>query len=56
MIKFQKTSNDMIEFRPLQGKLEIIQGDVLKTSLPYFDVCVANLPYKVNDAKFNDLF
>ena len=22
-------------------------GDVLKTDLPYFDVCVANLPYQV---------
>jgi hypothetical protein len=22
-------------------------GDVLKTDLPFFDVCVANLPYQV---------
>lgn len=23
-------------------------GDVLKTELPYFDVCVANLPYQIS--------
>lgn len=29
-------------------KLHVIVGDVLKTDLPYFDVCVANLPYQVS--------
>ena len=33
------------------SKLEIIVGDVLKTELPYFDVCVANIPYQVTDAR-----
>lgn len=28
--------------------LQIIHGDVLKVELPYFDVCVANLPYQIS--------
>ena len=28
--------------------LQVIQGDVLKVDLPYFDVCVANLPYQIS--------
>lgn len=31
----------------LQNKLEIRVGDVLKNELPFFDVCVANMPYQV---------
>jgi len=30
--------------------LQIIFGDVLKIDLPYFDVCVANLPYQISSA------
>ncbi|NXU54790.1 DIM1 transferase, partial [Turnix velox] len=30
----------------LANKLEIKVGDVLKTDLPFFDACVANLPYQ----------
>jgi 18S rRNA (adenine1779-N6/adenine1780-N6)-dimethyltransferase len=30
------------------NRLKIIVGDVLKTELPYFDVCVANLPYQIS--------
>lgn len=33
--------------RCLANKLEIKVGDVLKTDLPFFDTCVANLPYQV---------
>jgi len=29
-------------------KLSIIHGDVLKVELPYFDVCVANIPYNIS--------
>jgi len=29
-------------------KLTIIHGDVLKIDLPYFDVCVANIPYQIS--------
>ena len=32
---------------PLQSKLQIKVGDVIKTDLPFFDVCVANVPYQV---------
>lgn len=31
-----------------EKNLQIIQGDVLKVELPYFDVCVANLPYQIS--------
>uniref|UniRef100_A0A8B9RGH1 rRNA adenine N(6)-methyltransferase n=1 Tax=Astyanax mexicanus TaxID=7994 RepID=A0A8B9RGH1_ASTMX len=36
-----------VQCTPLQSKLQILIGDVLKTELPFFDVCVANLPYQV---------
>uniref|UniRef100_A0A0D6QU24 rRNA adenine N(6)-methyltransferase n=1 Tax=Araucaria cunninghamii TaxID=56994 RepID=A0A0D6QU24_ARACU len=29
-------------------RLQVIQGDVLKSELPYFDVCVANIPYQIS--------
>ena len=32
---------------PLQHKLHLVMGDVLKADLPFFDVCVANMPYQV---------
>ncbi|GMH39959.1 hypothetical protein BSKO_07863 [Bryopsis sp. KO-2023] len=32
----------------LGSKLEIIRGDVLRVDLPYFDVCVANIPYNIS--------
>lgn len=32
-------------------KLQIISGDVLKVTLPYFDVCVANIPYYVKPCR-----
>ncbi len=31
-----------------QPKLKLIQGDVLKTTFPYFDLCVANIPYQIS--------
>ncbi|KAK7508155.1 hypothetical protein BaRGS_00000394 [Batillaria attramentaria] len=33
---------------PMASKLQMIVGDVLKTDLPFFDVCVANLPYQIS--------
>ena len=27
---------------------QIIQGDVMKQGLPYFDICVANIPYQIS--------
>ncbi|NXL38845.1 DIM1 transferase, partial [Glaucidium brasilianum] len=32
----------------LANKLEIKVGDILKTDLPFFDACVANLPYQIS--------
>lgn len=37
-----------VQGSPVASKLQIIQGDVLKADLPYFDVCVANLPYQIS--------
>lgn len=33
---------------PQQQKLQILLGDVLKSDLPFFDVCVANMPYQIS--------
>lgn len=40
-------------FKRVQGsekesRLNLIQGDVLKHKLPYFDICVANTPYQIS--------
>ena len=32
----------------VQSKLQILIGDVLKVDLPYFDLCVANVPYQIS--------
>lgn len=38
-----------IQGTPLQKKLNLIIGDILKVDpLPYFDICVANLPYQIS--------
>ncbi|XP_024521712.1 ribosomal RNA small subunit methyltransferase [Selaginella moellendorffii] len=37
-----------VQGTPQANHLQIIQGDVLKTELPYFDVCVANIPYQIS--------
>ncbi|EDQ87015.1 uncharacterized protein MONBRDRAFT_27741 [Monosiga brevicollis MX1] len=33
---------------PLHRKLHLVMGDVLKADLPFFDVCVANMPYQIS--------
>lgn len=30
------------------SKLQVMVGDVLKSDLPFFDICVANLPYQIS--------
>jgi len=38
-----------VQGTPMQSKLQIIVGDVIKTEhLPFFDVCVANVPYQIS--------
>lgn len=39
-----------VQGTPYQKKLTVILGDVLASELPYFDVCVANLPYQISSA------
>lgn len=31
-----------------QSKLKLIQCDILKTQMPFFDLCVANIPYQIS--------
>lgn len=37
-----------VQGTPFRRNLKIIVGDVLKTDLPFFDVCLANLPYQIS--------
>jgi 16S rRNA A1518/A1519 N6-dimethyltransferase RsmA/KsgA/DIM1 with predicted DNA glycosylase/AP lyase activity len=37
--------------REKEAKLEILHADVLRAELPYFDVCVANVPYNVSRSR-----
>ncbi|KAK7100157.1 dimethyladenosine transferase-like [Littorina saxatilis] len=37
-----------VQGSPLSSKLHMLIGDVLKTDLPFFNVCVANLPYQIS--------
>merc|ERR1719422_1069337 len=37
-----------VQGTPFQTKLQIMVGDVIKTDLPFFDVCVANVPYQIS--------
>jgi 18S rRNA (adenine1779-N6/adenine1780-N6)-dimethyltransferase len=32
----------------MRDRLQLICGDVLRVDLPYFDVCVANIPYQIS--------
>ena len=36
-----------VQGTPAQPRLDVILGDVIKTELPYFDVCISNTPYQV---------
>lgn len=37
-----------VQGTPYAAHLQIIHGDVMKVDLPYFDVCVANIPYQIS--------
>lgn len=37
-----------VQNTPYQQKLQILIGDVLKTELPFFSICVANIPYQIS--------
>lgn len=36
-----------VQGTPMQKRLEVMLGDVIKTELPPFDVCISNTPYQV---------
>ncbi len=38
----------LLLIRPFKSKLDIVIGDILKSELPFFDLCVANLPYQIS--------
>ncbi|KAK8964884.1 hypothetical protein KSP40_PGU003397 [Platanthera guangdongensis] len=40
--------NRRFQGTPYSNRLKVIQGDVLKAELPYFDICVANIPYQIS--------
>ncbi|EEP76087.1 dimethyladenosine transferase [Uncinocarpus reesii 1704] len=37
-----------VQGTPEQKRLEVLLGDVIKTDLPYFDVCISNTPYQIS--------
>ena len=37
-----------VQGTPEAKRLEVLLGDVIKTDLPYFDVCISNTPYQVH--------
>lgn len=37
-----------VQGKPEAKRLEVLLGDVIKTDLPYFDVCISNTPYQVH--------
>lgn len=37
-----------VQGTPYANHLQIIHADVMKVNLPYFDVCVANIPYQIS--------
>ena len=37
-----------VQGTPSQKRLDVILGDVIKTELPYFDVCISNTPYQIS--------
>ncbi|EFQ98982.1 dimethyladenosine transferase dimethyltransferase [Nannizzia gypsea CBS 118893] len=37
-----------VQGKPEQKRLEVLLGDVMKTEVPYFDVCISNTPYQIS--------
>ncbi|KAH8288597.1 hypothetical protein KR054_005831 [Drosophila jambulina] len=37
-----------VQATPLQPKLQVLIGDFLKAELPFFDLCIANVPYQIS--------
>ncbi|KAL3909798.1 MAG: hypothetical protein SGILL_007943 [Bacillariaceae sp.] len=39
-----------VQNSPEEHKLKVIQGDAIHTKWPFFDLCVANIPYQISSA------
>jgi 18S rRNA (adenine1779-N6/adenine1780-N6)-dimethyltransferase len=39
-----------VQDTPEEKKLQVIQGDAIQTKWPFFDLCVANIPYQISSA------
>lgn len=39
-----------VQHTPEERKLNVIQGDAMQTKWPFFDLCVANIPYQISSA------
>jgi 18S rRNA (adenine1779-N6/adenine1780-N6)-dimethyltransferase len=39
-----------VQNSPEEPKLKVIQGDAIQTKWPFFDLCVANIPYQISSA------
>lgn len=39
-----------VQNTPEERKLRIVQGDAIQTKWPFFDLCVANIPYQISSA------
>ena len=37
-----------VQGTPSARRLDVLLGDVIKTDLPYFDVCISNTPYQIS--------
>ncbi|KAI9787525.1 MAG: Dimethyladenosine transferase [Geoglossum umbratile] len=37
-----------VQGKPEAKRLDVMLGDVIKTKLPYFDVCISNTPYQIS--------
>jgi 18S rRNA (adenine1779-N6/adenine1780-N6)-dimethyltransferase len=46
VVELQKRFQDT----PLRNKFELMHCDFMKAQLPYFDLCVANVPYQISSA------
>ena len=44
-----------VQGQPGQKRLQILLGDVVKTELPYFDVCISNTPYQVDSMQYGQI-
>lgn len=45
-----------VQGKPEAKRLEVMLGDVVKTELPYFDVCISNTPYQVSQDQVHENF